>query len=227
MAKSKKTEFPYRKSDDKALADGQQVARARYHREVDAAARSLLEDMDKGLSGSDLEEALEQSIDEGAESANTYTRDSLEIIMYSDRWTAMGDAIDEGIASFEGVTDVSDAVSKIAFWAYRQDLREQVEAHKSDYFGSDEEENPSPSNQRGYTDRMIRDDKATIRKLVAIDRAEGTLPRGHGLQPIRDSLSAWRAGDLAVSQAWHRLRDIAGIDPAVVYRDAMEHNESE
>jgi len=145
MAKSKKTEFPYRKSDDKALADGQQVAKARYHREVDAAARSILKDMDKGLSESDLEEALDQRIDEDAESANTYTRDSLEIIMYSDRWEAMGDAIDQGIASFEGVTDVSEAVSKIAFWAYRQDLREQVEAHKSDYFGSGDEsseENP-------------------------------------------------------------------------------------
>lgn len=141
MAKSNKIpQFPYRKSDDKALADGQQVAKARYHREVDAAARGLLDDTDKSLSGSDLEEVLDQSIDEAAESANTYTRDSLEIIMYSDRWTAMGDAIDEGIASFEGVTDVSEAVSKIAFWAYRQDLREQVEAHKSDYFPDSDED---------------------------------------------------------------------------------------
>lgn len=198
MAKSKKTEFPYRKSDDKALADGQQVARARYHREVDAAARSLLEDMDKNLSSDDLDEAIRQRIDEESESANTYTRDSLDIIMYSDSWTAIDDAKDEGLMEYLTFNDTSDMVHQIAFWAYRKDLTDQVEAHKSDYFPDvDEEENPSAM--------TTEQAKRIIEFAARTDAKEGELPKRLGYQEIVQRLSMWRQGDAEVARAMETL----------------------
>lgn len=200
MAKSKKTEFPYRKSDDKALADGQQVARARYYREVDAAARSLLEEL-KDEDPNDVDEAIDERIWSASNDAVTYTRDQLEIIMHSDSWLAADDAAEEGAFDWGQINNVTDATGAIAFQAYKSDLTKQVEAHKSDYFPDVDEEEDEENPSVMTTEQA----KQVIKFAAQTDAKEGELPKRLGYQEIVQRLSMWRQGDAEVARAMETL----------------------
>ena len=150
-----KKEFPYREKDDTALMDGAQVARARYHREARADALGIFKEAQALEDEDERREFIEEKINEHADDATKTTPDALAIVMQSDRWTAMGDAIDEGTASMDGVTDVSEMITKIAFWAYRQDLLEYIEAFEN--VGVEgAEENPSHAALERYTPSELR-----------------------------------------------------------------------
>lgn len=115
-----KDSFPYGEKYDKILKQAQEISRARYHSDLRSTAKEIAEDGDR--------DSREQRIDEEADSAVIYTKNALNIIVESDNWLA----IEEVGMEMPSTTDVSAAVTTIAFWAYRQDLEEYVQAFRSD-----------------------------------------------------------------------------------------------
>ncbi len=126
----KKAGFPYRVSDNKALEEGEQVERARYF----GGIRSFAEQIAKEARGDD--DRIQELIAEAADSAVTYTRDAWKIAWNSDRSDAIEDVLGDDPAEW-GASGVTDVITKIAFFAYEQDLREQVEAVRGDYEDED------------------------------------------------------------------------------------------
>jgi hypothetical protein len=119
-----KSEFPNGPEFDKVLEDAAQIARARYYRGIRAAAKDILAE---AMGSDDVNDRVDTLIHEAADSAVTYTRHALDIVVQSDKWTSIEDAIGEDPSTW-GATGVTDVITKIAFYAYEQDLREQVEA---------------------------------------------------------------------------------------------------
>lgn len=109
--------FPYRASDDKALEKGEQVGRARYFQGLRESAKDIIRE------SKEYDEEIGDMIHQYADNAVIYTRDCLEILRFSDNWTA---ASDEGM---ELSGDVSQFLCQAAYFAYSQDLAEMVEAH--------------------------------------------------------------------------------------------------
>lgn len=130
QAKRKAKEFPYRDRDQKALEDGQQVARARYYRSIDSTARDVLEEIAED--GRIDDESLIQRLDEEADSAVIYTRVCIGIMGHSDNWTAIEDVFGDDVSQW-GATGVSDLFCKMAYFAYRADLEAQVSAIRDEY----------------------------------------------------------------------------------------------
>lgn len=116
------SKFPYRKKDDKALEEGEQIARARYRQDLRRMAQSLLEEHKQYP-----DQEISEMIDQGADNAVIYTRNALEILVESDNWTAIEDM------GMEIPQDVTQAVTLIAYFAYRQDLEQYVEAYASEH----------------------------------------------------------------------------------------------
>jgi len=114
----KKSGFPYRRQDDKALDDAAQVERARYYGSIKSSAEEILKE-----AGDDEDRAQEMAY-VYADSAVTYTRDAWKIAWISDST----DAIEEmGGPEDWGARDVTDTITKIAYFAYLQDLREEID----------------------------------------------------------------------------------------------------
>lgn len=121
MAKPK---FPYTAADDRALEKGETVARARYYHDLSSTAQEILKDLKNDESEVD-ESDLDDRIHEEADSAVIYTKNALDILVESDNWTAIDDV-------GEIPDDASQAVTAMAYWAYRQDLREAVDSEAGD-----------------------------------------------------------------------------------------------
>jgi len=115
----KKAGFPYRKQDDKALEDGMRVEQARYYAQIRSNVAAIKEE------AGDDEERIDELIYEYADSAVTYTRDAWRIAWLSDRSDAIEDAMGDDPSDW-GATGVTDAITKIAYFAYAQDLREHL-----------------------------------------------------------------------------------------------------
>jgi hypothetical protein len=113
----KKAGFPWRKSDDKAVEDGARVERARYYSSVKSAAAEIVKE------AGDDEDRVSELISEYADSAVTYTSDAWRIAYISDNTDAIEDM---GDPSDWGARDVTDTITKIAYFAYEADLREAL-----------------------------------------------------------------------------------------------------
>lgn len=133
-----RSKFPYGSKYDKALEEGERIAKARYHRDVASSAEEIVkEHKDHGTDITDL-------IAQEADRAVIYTKSALDILVESDNWTAIEDQ------GMEIPTDsVSNTVTVIAYWAYYQDLTEAVSEYAGDH-DIDIESNPSHrSKKRG------------------------------------------------------------------------------
>ena len=127
-----RSKFPYGDKYDEVLKEGERVARARYYQDVSSSAEEIVKDHKEN--GTDLYDLISESSD----SAVTYTKTALDIMVESDNWTAIED---------QGMELPSDNVAKvvtvIAYYAYHQDLTEAVSRYAEEH-DIDIESNPSP-----------------------------------------------------------------------------------
>jgi len=115
--------FPHREVDERNFRDGQQVARARYWREVKDAAVALLSEVreEAAESGHNTDDLISDATSVAADSAVIYHVDVLSIVACTDHLDELDDATNE-----VGRSNVRDCLSHIAWHAYRADLSSAV-----------------------------------------------------------------------------------------------------
>lgn len=131
--------FPYRKSDEKALEEGERVGRAQYHHDMRSFAKEILEDARKQFETYDeAREYIDERIHEDADGMQRviYTHKAIQTLVYSDRWDAIEDDYGMDVSGWPSGPGggLAGLVTVAAFFAVRQDITEYVDAMKDEYF---------------------------------------------------------------------------------------------
>lgn len=147
MARRKKSrrsnaraEFPYRKSDEKALEEGERVGRAQYHHAMRSFANEILLNARK-----QFDEYNNESMDYIAEQVGITaeytdwainTPNALQTLYYSDSWLALEDYHGEDMTKWPKslLDNFPSLVSNMARAAVARDIEEYIEGMRDEYF---------------------------------------------------------------------------------------------
>ena len=137
-ASKKRSTAVQSESDEAIIEKGKSALRRDYHRDIRSNAADILDDAQKNFS--DYDEAsdyIDERIRQDADGTSwvIYTSNTLDTLHASDNWLAIDDMGIEG-------GDLTDILTKAAYFAYEQDLRSMVDAMKDDYFQGSRDDNP-------------------------------------------------------------------------------------
>ena len=148
--------------DDKLIESGVSALRREYYGEIRDTARDILDEAESGLDDYDeAREYIDERLHEAADGSQwvIYTAKNLDVLKVSDNWLAIDELGDFSYSS------LSEALAPSAYYAYRQDLQESVDAQADEYW-KDRDENPRRKKPVRKLKRPVRKlKKKPVRKL--------------------------------------------------------------
>lgn len=119
-------EFPVGPKHDAVVAQAMTITRARYYCNVANVAKDIFDEAKGSASIDDpVDERIDTLVNEAADSAVCVYSDALRIMVESDNWTVIDDEVGEDPSSW-GAKGTADAITKIAYYAYRADLVDAI-----------------------------------------------------------------------------------------------------
>lgn len=118
------------------------LQKAGHYTEVEEAAREILEQAAEEYDNfENAREMIDQLVSEHAATVTVHTSENLNMIVGSDNWEAIDDAIDEGLVEgFSSFANFSDLIDSAAEYAVRADVYDAIKQLEAAYFDEDDDD---------------------------------------------------------------------------------------